>query len=65
MRKSKRKKVYLPPDRDAVDEFARRVCEAVDENDFEVITGLANFVNSVGKAYANFLNTSQESKSDE
>ena len=63
MSKNKRKKHYLPPDKDAVDEYARRVCESVGEDD--VADGFAAFINSVARAYTNYLNSSEKGHENE
>lgn len=63
--KKNRRKHYLPPDKDAVEEYARRVCESVDENEPEIVDGFASFLNSVARAYTNHLNNTAKGQDNE
>lgn len=63
--KNKRKKYYLPPDKDAVDEYARRVCVSADANEPEIIDGFADFIKSVAQAYTNYLNETENGNNNE
>ncbi|GAB5491436.1 MAG: hypothetical protein Phog2KO_16510 [Phototrophicaceae bacterium] len=59
------KKHYLPPDKDAVEEYVRRVCESSQVNEPEIVTGFADFLNSVARAYTNHLNKTEKGENNE
>ncbi len=65
-RKTRAKRiVYYPPSRQAVQEFARKVCERLGERDAsflapEVVSGLAKFIELAAKITAKHLNEESE-----
>jgi hypothetical protein len=53
-------KIYLPPDKDTVHEYARHVCEAAETDEPEIVYGFAAFINAVATAYVNSLNQEKD-----